>query len=64
MSTSENSTGGRCPTRPRSSSLIRQNAETKRWFFIAEWCKKKGISPMNADNFNRAAMEWAKLHCF
>lgn len=42
----------------------REKAETERWFFIADWCKKKGISPMNADNFNRAATEWANLNCF
>lgn len=47
-----------------SSSSIREKTETDRWFFIADWCKKKGISPFDADNFNRAAMEWAKQNCF
>lgn len=47
-----------------SASSLREKVETERWFLIADWCKKKGISPWNADNFNRAAMEWAKLNCF
>ena len=47
-----------------ASSSIREKVDTERWFFIADWCKKKRISPMHADNFNRAAMEWSKLNCF
>lgn len=47
-----------------SASSIREKVENERWLFIADWCKKKGISPMTADNFNRAAMEWVKLNCF
>ncbi len=47
-----------------SPSPARERADTERWFFIADWCKKKGVSPMVAENFNRAAAEWAKLNCF
>ena len=64
MNTPKDATGGCCPPPTCSASSIREKVETKQWFFIADWCKKKGISPMDADNFNRAAMEWEKLNCF
>jgi hypothetical protein len=60
----KNSTGGCCPPPPCSVSFIREKVDAERWFFIADWCKKKGVSPMNVDNFNRADMEWVKLNCF
>lgn len=44
----------------RTSSHIREKVETERWVFIYKWCKDKGVSPMNSDNYNLAAMEWAK----
>jgi hypothetical protein len=52
------------PLTPCPASSIREKAETERWFFIAEWCKKQGISPMLSQNYDRAAMEWAKKNCF
>jgi hypothetical protein len=52
------------PSADCSASSIREKVEAERWFFIAAWCKERGVSPMVADNFNRAAMEWAKRNCF
>ena len=64
MNTQKQPNGTLLSPPPCSASSIREKAETERWFFIADWCEKKGISPMHADNFNRAEMEWAKLNCF
>lgn len=32
---------------------------TNRWLYIADWCKKRGLSPMVAENYQKAAMAWA-----
>ena len=45
-----------------SASPLRSRIDTERWFFIAEYCKSHGISPMIAANYNKAAFQWAKLH--
>jgi len=44
------------------SASVSKKTETERWFFIADWCKKQGVSPMDSNNFNRAAREWEKLN--
>lgn len=40
-------------------TALREKVNTERWFFIARWCRERGLSPMVAHNYDRAAAEWA-----
>jgi len=46
----------------KTATYSRENAEAERLEFIQEWCKEKGVDPKLADNFDRAAFEWAKMN--
>lgn len=38
---------------------VGDKVRNERWFFIADWCRKRGVSPMVRENYDRAAAEWA-----
>lgn len=34
--------------------------DTSEWFFVADWCKKNGLSPYDSTNYNKAKEEYRK----
>lgn len=41
-----------------TAKSLREKVDTERWFFIADWCRQRGLSPMVSENYDRAAMAW------